>query len=463
MRILLIVYDNDSYIHTFPQGIAYISSALLNAGHTVDIYSQDIHHYPEEHLTAHIEAGNYDVVGLSFIGGYYQYRKAIKISAAVNRARKHFKYYILGGHGPSPEPEFFIRKLNADIVVIGEGEETIVDLMQAVERGDNLSNVAGIAFRGVFDIFRTEKRKQIKGVDSIPWPAYHLFDINYYRLLRQPHCTNGDFVMPVLSGRGCPFRCNFCYRMDEGFRPRSNTSILEEMEYLKAKHGITYIEFTDELLMSSKQRTIEFCDELINSGLNLKWSCNGRLNFASRDVLQRMKEAGCQFINYGIESYNDDILKVMNKSLTTKQIREGIENTLSVGISPGFNIIFGNIGETREHLNNSVDFLIEYDDGAQLRTIRPVTPYPGSALYYKAIEDGLIAGPEDFYENKHLNSDLLAVNFTPMTDDDFYECLTYANDRLLSHYHERAKSNIKKQLDKLYGDKDTSFRGFRQT
>ena len=124
-----------------------------------------------------------------------------------------------------------------------------------------------------------------------------------------------------------------------------------------------------------------------------------------------MKDAGCVFINYGIECMDDKILLNMHKNLTTKQIVEGIEHTLRAGISPGYNIIFGNIGENKDTLEKGVDFLLKYDDHSQLRTIRPVTPYPGCELYYYAIEKGLLKDCEDFYGNKHVNSDLLSLNF----------------------------------------------------
>ena len=124
-----------------------------------------------------------------------------------------------------------------------------------------------------------------------------------------------------------------------------------------------------------------------------------------------MKKAGCVFINYGIEAIDNDVLKNMKKSLTTEIIIKGIQATLDAGVSPGFNIIFGNIGDNRQTLKKGVDFLLKYDDGSQMRTIRPVTPYPGSPLYYYAIENGLLKDCEDFYENKHTNSDLLAINF----------------------------------------------------
>jgi len=462
MRILLIVYDNDSYIHWFPQGLAYIAAVLLKAGYEVEVYNQDVHHYPESHLQEYLDHNSFDVVGLGFIGGYYQYRKALKISAAINNSRNR-PFYLIGGHGPTPEPEFFLRKTGADAIVMGEGEITIVELLNALKNGQALDRIKGIAFRREDGCVVNERRPLIEDIDEIPFPAYELFPISYYKLFRVPHCTNDDFAMPILSGRGCTFKCNFCYRMDEGFRPRCNESIIEEIKLLKLNYGISHIIFGDELLMSSRERTISLCNDFIKYKLNIKWDCNGRLNFAKKDVLKMMKTAGCVFINYGIESFDDKILRNMNKALTTKQIISGIEATLEAGISPGYNIIFGNIGENKDILMKGVDLLLKYDDGSQMRTIRPVTPYPGSPLYYYAIEKGLLKDCEDFYENKHINSDLVSINFTELSENEFHRCLLDANIRLITNYFERKLNSVVEQAENLYLYKDASFRGFRQS
>lgn len=461
MRILLVAYDNDSYTHWFPQGLAYIAAVLLKEGYDVKIYKQDKNHYPDEHLTEYLNENRYDVVGVSVIAGYYQYRKLLKISAAINKSKQR-PFYIIGGHGPSPEPEFFLKKTQADAIVIGEGELTIIELMNAILNKSSLTSIKGIAYRNGERVKVNAKRFLINDVDSIPFPAYNLFPIDYYRLLRMPHASNTDFLMPVLSGRGCTFECSFCYRMDEGFRPRSNESILEEIKLLKKTYGITYIAFSDELLMSSISRTISLCEDFIKVKLNIKWECNGRLNYAKPEVLTLMKRAGCVFINYGIEAMDDQVLKNIKKGLITEQIVKGIEATLDAGISPGFNIIFGNVGDNKETLYKGVEFLLKYDDGSQMRTIRPVTPYPGSPLYYYAIEKGLLKDCEDFYENKHTNSDLLAVNFTNMSDDEFHNCLFEANARLLENYFKKKLFYYIRQAQKLYFEQGASFRGFRQ-
>lgn len=456
----MIVYDNAAYINWFPQGIAYIAAVLKRHGHEITIYNQDYHHYSDDHLTSYLNGHRFDVACVGVVGGYYQYRKLLSISAAINKSDRR-PFYIIGGHGPSPEPHFFLTKTLADAVVIGEGELTVAELVQALENKTSLHLVKGIAFLENGQLVTTDERPLIKDLDTIPLPAYELFPIEFYRLLREPHAAKTDFFMPVLSGRGCPFTCNFCYRMDKGFRPRSNESIIDEILFLKHNYGINYITFADELLMTSEGRTASLCEDFIRSGLNLKWGCNGRLNYAKPRVLDLMKRAGCGFINYGIESMDDAVLATMNKNLTADQIVCGIEATFASGISPGFNVIFGNIGDNQATLDKGVKFLLKYDDCSQLRTIRPVTPYPGSPLYYYAIEQGMLKDCADFYENKHTNSDLLSVNFTEMSDDEFHRCLYEANIKLIKNYFSKHEKEITSSASKLYLEKDASFRGFR--
>lgn len=463
MRILMVVYDNGSFTSWFPQGLAYIAAVLEKEGYYVEIYNQDLHHYPDEHLTSYLDNNHFDFVCVSLIAGYYQYRKLKKISAAINASKDRPKY-LIGGHGPAPCPDYFFEISQADAIVIGEGEITILELLDAIANSHDLNLVEGIAFRDIGgNTIQTKRREQIEDIDTIPFPAYHLFPIELYRMLRLPRTDANDFAMPVLSGRGCTFKCNFCYRLDKGFRGRCNETIIEEILYLKKEYGITYIAFSDELLMVNKPRTISICEALIKAKVNIKWNCNGRLNFAVPEVLNLMKKAGCVYINYGIESMDNEVLKRMKKGLRVDMVEKGIKATLDVGISPGFNLIYGHIGDTLETLEKSVKFLLENDDGADMRTLRPVTPYPGSPLYYDAIKMGKLKDCRDFYENKHVNSDLLAVNFTKLTDDQFHEALFDANRRLVNNYFENQKINYLEQMEELYIGMNTEFRGFRHS
>ena len=422
-------------------GLAYIAAALEERGHEVVIYNKDQYHYPEAHLTAYLDRSRFDVVGVGVIAGYWQYRELLRVSAAIN-ASKQRPFYVIGGHGPSPEPEYFLKKTGADAVVIGEGETAIADLLDDLKPG-------------------IIKRDLIKDVDSIPHPAWHLFPMDYYALLREPNIRNHERCFPVVTARGCPFKCNFCYRMDEGVRMRSPEGVVEEIKILQKDYGISYITFLDELLMVGEERATALCEAFMPLGI--RWACMGRLNYAHPKLLRLMKRAGCVFIGYGIECMDDRVLANMNKKLTVEMIERGIEATLAAGISPGFNIIWGNIGDDEHTLKKGVEFLIKHDDHSQLRTIRPVTPYPGSPLYYQAIEDGKLKDCEDFYEVKHVNSDLISVNFMEMPKKRAHKCLFEANRTLLENFHDHQCEAQTRQFEKLYFENDTTFRGLRQT
>lgn len=461
MKVLLVVYDNDSYIASFPTGLAYIASALIKNGHSVEVYDQAASHYPDEHLTYYLNKNIFDVIGVGVIGGYYQYKKLLSISTAINNSVNR-PFYIIGGHGPSPEPVYFLKKTGANVVVIGEGELVVVNVLKAIENNESLQLVNGIAYVDLNGEYKVNQRQSlIKDVDTIPIPSYDLFSMDFYKLGRQTGVKRTEFHLAMITGRGCVYNCNFCYRMDKGFRPRSNDSILDEMWILKKNYGIGYFSFLDELLLSSPSRAIDFSEAIIRSGINVGWYCNGRLNNVTKEVVRTMKRAGCRYINYGIECFDDQILINMNKHLTTDQIVRGVELTLAEGITPGLNVIFGNIGENKRTLNQSLNFILKYSDNAEMRTIRPVTPYPGSPLYYYAIEKGMLKDVADFYENKHLNSDLISVNFTDISDEEFYSELSKANVKLIERYFDDHKNDCIKQCEEFYTEKDVNFRGFR--
>ena len=466
MLVTLVAYNNEVKYHWFPIGLASIAASLEAAGHEVDIYQQDVNRYSPEHLTAHIDQVKPDVVGLGVVSGPLQYRKCAEVRDALRITKKTPLHFVLGGHGPSATPEHFLRKFGACAIVIGEGEETMVELVNAWEAGVPIIDIAGIAFIAKDGQYQeNERRPIIEDLDNdLPRPAYHLFDINYYRLVERPQQHETDFVMPILSGRGCPYKCTFCYRMDPGFRARCNDAIIAEMKFLQDTYRINYFVFIDELLMSSPRRTKSLCRAIIDADLGVKWWCSGRLNHARPDVLKLMEEAGCVFINYGIEAVDDEVLRLMHKNLTVDQIIRGVEATLETSISPGLNMLWGNLGDNKDTLEAAVAFLEEYQDTSQLRTIRPVCPYPGTALYQMAIEMGLLEGPEDFYERKHLNSDLFTVNFMDIPDDKAYDMLFHANALLIQKHFARTCDRSLLAAHRLYRDRaDPGFRGFRDT
>jgi anaerobic magnesium-protoporphyrin IX monomethyl ester cyclase len=440
VRILLVNPDNGNSAAEawFPQALAYIRAGLNKQNVSVDILDLNIIH-SNDALRRWLGISQWDIVCLSVIGGYWQYKQFKEVMGIINKCNRREKMYVLCGGHLFSHPEYFIQKFGVDCVFRGDGED--------------LGTVIREQPRGVW-------QGKTLDIDALPWPAYDKFDLlSHYRLLRMPNCVSTDYCLPVLSSRGCPYHCNFCYRLDSNVRLRHVDAVVGEIKYLQDRHGITYVAFADELLMMSPGRAIELSEALMP--LKIKWDCNGRLNYAQPEVLETMKRAGCVFINYGIEAFDDTVLKNMNKHLTCWQIEKGVEATLAAGISPGLNLLWGNIGDTPETLNKAVEFLLKYDDHAQRRTIRPVTPYPGTDLFDYCVEKGLIDDVEDFYERKHSNSDLFTADIMGLGLEEAHHLLYAANEKLLMNYAKNNEHNIRKQLYRLYYEKDASFRGFR--
>ncbi len=440
-NVLLISYDNSSHIPFFPINLFYLTGALKKAGHQVALWFQDIHHGDPEALTKILDENPFNIVGLGFTGGYWQYGKAKEISKAITASKRRSKInYVLGGHGPAGAPDFFLAKMEADTVVVGDGENAIVEICSSNKRG----------------IIQGEPCVQ----DEAPIEVYEDFPLNIYRLIRWPTSTRTDFCFPILSSRGCKWSCSFCYRMREGFHERAVEAIIEEIKWLHKNAGITHFQFADELLMSSERRIEKICGAILKLPFKIKWDCNGRLNFAMFPLLKIMKTSGAEYINYGIESLNQTLLNQMGKGLTLDQIYQGVEATLQAGLSPGLNLLWGFPGDTEENLGLAVDFLKKYDPCDELRTIRPVTPYPGCRLWDSAVKDGLVKDAEEFYETKHKNSDLISVNFMDMSMEEAHKELKMANLVLYRNYLDNRWREMGRVTEKLYKG-DTSFRGFR--
>ncbi len=461
MKILLIVLDKESHINSFPLGIAYLAASARKAGFSqVSIWHQDIYHYPDEAITKHIEEGEFDIVGFG-VCGYQQYRKGLSLASHIKKA-KNKPLFVLGAHGPSAAPDFFLEKYQADIVIRGEGERIFVNLLISLNENRDFRKLPGISWREDQKYFSNPDEALIEKIDELPVPAWDLFPMEHYVLDKVNAAKHTDRCFPVLASRGCPQKCNFCYRMYEGYRLRSVENVLQEIRELKERYGITYITFVDENLMSSPQRALAFCEGFKKAQLNIRWDCMGRLNVAKREVLKAMKEAGCTYINYGIESVDQTSLDLMQKDLQVKEIFEGIDQTIEAGIYPGLNVIWGNIGDNEETLAKGRDFLIQYNTPLQIRTVKPVTPYPGTKLFEIAKERGLLKNAADFYE-RYLNTDRFTVNFTQLTEEKCYELLFKANKAITEAYYEQSTKRAVEGFRKCYFENDTSFRGPRHT
>ncbi|MBA4349521.1 MAG: B12-binding domain-containing radical SAM protein [Thermodesulfovibrio sp.] len=460
MKILFIMYDNEGAQNPIPMGTCYVAGYLLKNGiEDIHYYSQDIYHYPEEHLTEYISQNKFDVIGLGFTAGYFQYGKVKNICKAISEA-KNKPFLVLGGHGPTPLPEFFMKVMGADAVVMGEGERPFLNLIKALENKTPLCDVKGIAFRDGEKYIVNERELAIKDLDSIPNPYYAPLPIEYYVNAKVFQMKPTDRMINMITSRGCNYHCNFCQRLEKSIRFRSVENIIDELKKYITDYRINFVVFWDELFMFSEKRVAELTEGILKANIKINYWCTGRLNIVNQRILRMLKESGCAYIDYGIEQFDNVALQKMNKKQTEEQIVRGIELTKKEGILVGFNIIFGNLGDNRDTLKKSVDLLKKYNDYGQLRVIRPVTPYPGSPLYDYAIEKGLLTGPEDFY-NKHKNVEILTANFTDIPDDEFHKLMFEANRNIIKDYYNHLIDETTNKFYDSYFKGDVSFRGGR--
>lgn len=459
MKVLFVVHDLFQDNNLLQLGPAYLAAVARNAGYDVEVYSQDVYHYPNEHLAEYIRRKKFSVVGIGFLAARYPTVKKIceDVRPALDEVGAKL---VLGGHGPTPIAEFVLQDTCADIVALGEAEVTFVNLLDAIANNDDLAQVDGIALNIGDEIIVNPRTKPVMDIDEIPFPARDLFPIDAYTVSQGFQGVNNGRSGTMITSRGCPYSCNFCYRMEKGIRLRSMESVMEEINFLKTEYHVDTVYFDDELLMSSKKRTYEFCEELLKQKNQISWCCNGRVNIVDSDLLKIMKRAGCFFINYGLESVDQAVLDTMDKKITVEQILKAAQDTRDIGVGSGLNIIFGHIGDTIENLWKGAEVIKKYHTYDQCRTIRPVTPYPGSGLYYHAIEKGLLKGPEDFFQ-KFKNSDHYMINFTDLPEEEIYKNLYEVNRMLVKEFYEHLSDKVVKGFSDLYFQSAYDFRGAR--
>jgi len=466
-KVLFIVHDLYQDDVEFPLGVGYLSAVLKKAGHQVDIANQDLYHWSnEETVQRFVKDKDYDVIGIGFLSARF-IETILPLCKEINK-HKGNSLLVLGGPGATATPEYILKSTKADIIVLGEGEKIIVDLMENL---DNLKDVKGIAFRDENKVTVNERVLPVKNLDEIPFPAWELFPMDKYRSTCQYMGQNkNEYSFPMITSRGCINDCYFCYRCEKGIRFRSIENVMYEMKMLFVNYGITYFIFQDELFIANLKRLKEFIQGLKDWKMygKIKYNMGGiRANIVTDELARLLKESGCEYANVGFEAMDQNCLDEMNKRETVQHNITCAENLKKHNVTMGLNFIWGVPSDNEETLRHRVDFLRQYNSYSELRTIRPITPYPACQFYYDAIDKGLIKDAEDFY-NKFKNSDLITVNFTKISNDDAYKMLFKANLELTLDHIKHSKmsvdeaNNILKGFFELYFEGKEKFRGARK-
>ncbi len=318
-----------------------------------------------------------------------------------------------------------LRFFNPDFAVLGEGEETIVELIACLENNDNISSVPGVAYLKDDKFICNTPRKEIRNLDALPYPDYESF--NYLSFLEKGKPNNGYsynvFDNPreylIVCSRSCPFNCTFCYHpLGQKYRQRTIDSIMEELELVIPKYKINLISILDELFAFNEERIIEFCNrlkELIKTvPWEVKWGCQMRVDKLNTNILKIMKDAGCYMISYGFESYSATVLKSMKKFITPDQIHRAIHLTQSVGIGIQANFIFGDKRETLQTALETLEFWKKHS----FISLGFILAIPNSSDYQYCVKTGIIKDKIEFLRNG-FNLENGYTNFSRMSNFEF--------------------------------------------
>ena len=368
-------------ITTPPLGLGYLASVLRKEGFKVKIIDDAVEKLGLNKLLNKVK--NALIVGITSTTPTFN--AALKYAQKIkNRFPEIF--VVLGGVHVTFMPYDALKHEFVDAVCTGEGEYTLKEVAERVERGKTLEGIKGLIYKEDGKIIDNGKREPVQDLDSLPFPAYDLMPLDRYTVLghRMEH-------FPMISSRGCPFGCRYCSSslfMGRKFRARSAENVVDEVEWLVNEFKAQYIAFSDDTFTLNRKRVEEICREIVNRGIDVEWSCSSRVDTINRSILEKMKRAGCSAIYYGVESASPAILRYYKKKINLDMVEKAVKLTKKFGIMTICSFIIGSPYETKEDMKATLRFALKLDpDYAQFSIL---TPYPGTEIYEEAKEKGLL-------------------------------------------------------------------------
>ncbi len=352
-----------------PLGVTYVAAACEQAGCEVRIFDYIVRRYTKEKLAAELDEFAPDIVGATSVTMNFKAAASI-----IQDAKRHNPAIITMMGGPHVSYDWanaLKDYLNIDLIVVGEGEETLSELLPVIQDRTAWDTVRGIAFRKDGQAHFTGVRAFIEDIDTLPAPARHLLPISRYLAL--------GFPVSIITSRGCPNQCIFCLgRRMVGYKVRYRTPrlIVDEIEDILS-YGFTRINIADDLFTSDKIRVQAFCEELKHREIKITWSAFARVNTVDTEVLAIMREAGCDTVSFGIESGNPEMLKRVKKGITLEQAVKAVQACKESGISAFASFVIGLPGESPETMAETRKFAegLGIDCGFHL-----LAPFPGTTV-----------------------------------------------------------------------------------
>jgi radical SAM superfamily enzyme YgiQ (UPF0313 family) len=364
-----------------PLGLSYVAGALEKAGFKVEMLDNYLLNKTVEEVKQFVARMNPEIVGITC--GSATYRRCLETAQVVKEALPSCQV-VVGGWHASYMPDTLL-----DYVVMGEGERAMVELTQHITKSVSENahvGVAGVGYKHE-GVMVKNPPKFIGNMDEIPFPARHLLPMHLYdRTIEFLNAKPAD-VMNI--SRGCPFSCAFCETRKfwgSACRTFSPTRVMAEVKYMVNEFGTRGIYFINDNFTIKRNETLQLCNLLRKSGLDLKWACDTRTDLVNKELLEKMREAGCKAIWFGVESGSQRILKQINRTITLEQTENAFRLCKQVGIRVACSFMLGFPYETREDLEATRRFADKLDpDWCQFNVF---IAYPDSRLYQEMLQTG---------------------------------------------------------------------------
>jgi len=373
-----------------PSGLAFLAAYIRERGSTVKVIDCNISAPSVQSFKSFFEREyakkfpSIKVIGLT--------TATCTIKKAYRIAQICKEYYpdaliVFGGAHATSLPEEVIEKEFVDIVVVGEGEITLEEIL----KGKGLDKIKGIVFKKPknkgFKVIKNPPRERITDLDSLPIPAYDLLPMKEYKPAKGTYKRLPAIGM--MTSRGCPGRCTFCSKtLGNRLAFMSAEKILQEIEYLIKNYGIKEILFYDDTFTVFRNNVIKLCDMIAEKKIDISWTCFARVDFVDPELLKKMKKAGCHQIMYGVENINEAVLKNINKKINLNHVINATRWTKEAGIDSRLAFMVGNPGDTEEIIKENIRFVNRLNP--DLLVVNITTPFPGTEMFNWAKEKNLI-------------------------------------------------------------------------
>jgi anaerobic magnesium-protoporphyrin IX monomethyl ester cyclase len=379
-----------------PLGLAFLASVLRQHDYEPIIFDSTIERNPFQKIKSILKKEGFEIIGIGFSS--IAAEGAFRVAEEIKKINPQ-TIVIAGGYHPTAMTKEVLENKNFDFVVFGEGEITIIELLKSIKNNlDNIENIKGVAFRKNGKIVINQPRPLIENLDTIPLPAYDLLQLDAYSI---PSTSRKPYITYIRS-RGCPFSCNFCgvqKMFGRKYRLESLQKTIKNMENLIENYNIKEIIFKDSEFVINKESVNELCNLLIEKKYDLTWACNARVDTVSKNLLIKMKNAGCNSITYGVESGDQKTLDRIGKQITLDQSRNAIKLTKDAKIRCVANFIIGLPEETEEAIKKTIKFAKELD--TDFASFGHLIALPGSDIYDEAIKNNwFINGKPDYFSQE---------------------------------------------------------------